>query len=113
MDKLTIADVLAHYGVDATNVHGVGWHSIRCPFHDDSTASASVNVGTNAFKCHACPVKGDAIGVVMAVEQKGYREACEWATEILGKSGAYVPQTIPGQREHRKPKRRKWRGLPD
>jgi DNA primase len=111
-NELTIADVLIHYGGNA-DVHGTGWHSIKCCFHNDTQASASVNIELNAFKCHACHVHGDAIGVVMQQENMNYREANEWAATLLGKSCTHVPQTIPGQREPRKPKRRKWRGLPD
>ena len=112
MDELTIADVLTHYGGSA-DVNGVGWHSIKCPFHDDSTASASVNIELNAFKCHACHVHGDAIGVVMQQESMNYREANEWCQQILGASNAHISPTIPGERKPRKPKRRKWSGLPD
>ena len=107
---LTIADVLAHYG-GSVNVPESGWRSIRCPWHDDTCASASVDLSRNAFVCHTCPIKGDPIGVIMMVEKIGYREACEFCTEILGKSSPSISQPVSKSGKPRKTRSRKWREI--
>lgn len=39
-----------------------GWAQARCPFHDDTNASLSVNLtGRGFFVCFACNVRGDMI----------------------------------------------------
>lgn len=42
-----------------------GWQMVRCPFHDDTHASLSVNGTHGGFICHACGVKGSMIGFYM------------------------------------------------
>jgi DNA primase len=37
---------------------------VKCPFHDDKTASMQVNLEKNFYKCHACGKKGDQIQLV-------------------------------------------------
>jgi DNA primase len=37
---------------------------VKCPFHDDNTASMQVNLEKNFYKCHACGKKGDQIQLV-------------------------------------------------
>lgn len=55
-----IEPILRELGCDDVPT-GSGWVRIKCPFHDDHTASASVNHDLNAFRCHTCDVSGDAI----------------------------------------------------
>ena len=40
---------------------GNGWAACRCPFHDDAHASASANLITGSFRCHACEARGDLV----------------------------------------------------
>lgn len=40
-----------------------GWAACRCPFHNDKNASASANLRTGGFRCHACGERGDLIAV--------------------------------------------------
>lgn len=109
---MTIADVLTHYRANVEGI-GEGWRSIRCPFHDDSTASASVSLGRDAFNCHKCAIAGDPIHVIMKVEHIDYEAACDWAIKILGKSGQRIPQPIPRSGKRQKRRGRKWRALLD
>jgi DNA primase len=37
---------------------------VKCPFHDDKTASMQVNLEKNFYKCHACGKHGDQIQLV-------------------------------------------------
>lgn len=96
-NELTIATVLRHYG--ATRIpQGVGWKSMKCPFtqfHTDSRASASVNIGTNHFRCHACGTAGDPIDIIKKLEHMNYREACEQAARVFGTSHTEISRSVP------------------
>jgi DNA primase len=84
-DKHNIAPVLEHYG--ATRIRDCfGWQKIKCPVHEDGTASASVNIQENVFVCHACGVKGDTYSVIMEKEGVGFVEALSIAENITGES---------------------------
>lgn len=39
-----------------------GWASCECPFHQDASPSASVNLRHGGFCCHACGIKHDLLG---------------------------------------------------
>lgn len=43
--------------------NAAGWSLVRCPFHDDQTASLSVQVvdARGGFTCFACGAKGDLL----------------------------------------------------
>ena len=61
-EEVNIVDLLEYLGADV----GAGgswntWQAIRCPFHNDTVASASVNRQTGKFNCHGCDVGGDII----------------------------------------------------
>ena len=73
MEKPDISVILEHYG--ATVPTRRGWFSIKCPFHDDSHASASANTDDGAFCCHACQMKGDGYAIIMNKEGVEFREA--------------------------------------
>ena len=62
---------------------GSGWRKMKCPFHDDSHASAAVNYDKNAFICHGCGVKGDTYSLIMHKEGGSYREAIKFAASVL------------------------------
>jgi DNA primase len=47
---------------------GPGRYMGRCPFHEERTASFSVNSVDNLYHCFGCGVGGDAFGFVMATE---------------------------------------------
>jgi DNA primase len=87
---IAIGDVLEHYGADMTRISGTGWRPVKCPFHDDRIASASVNIEHGAFACHGCGMKGDAISLIKKNEHTSYRGAIEWAAKIFGESDSNV-----------------------
>lgn len=90
---MTIGDVLEHYGADMTRIAETGWRPLKCPFHDDRIASASVNVEHGAFACHACGMRGDAIALIKKNEHTSYRGAIEWAAKIFGESNGNLRDT--------------------
>ena len=87
--KHSIIDVLAYYGV--TNIREChGWQKMKCPIHEDSHASAGVNIDENIFTCHGCGIKGDTYKLIMEKEGVGFREALEIAKRITGNTSEYV-----------------------
>lgn len=104
--ELSIATVLEHYGADTSRVNTVGWRPLRCPFHDDRQASASVNLNLGGFRCHACGVRGDALKLIREREGLDFKGAVAFAQETLGQSVGGVRLTT-----HRTTARRrsKWR----
>lgn len=112
MNELNIADVLRHYG--ATTVpEGVGWHSMKCPFHGDSHASGRVNVELGAFKCHGCPVSGDAIKIIRQQENLSYGDAIEFAGKVLGTSVTSVSRATDKPKQRKPLGRNKWKSILD
>jgi len=83
MDKPSIVTVLEHYGFDNVPDCG-GWRPVRCAFHNDRHASASVYPDEGVFMCHVCYIKGDAYAVVMAREGISFPEAKTRVSLITG-----------------------------
>lgn len=85
MEKHSITKVLEHYGCNSVPDRS-GWHKVKCPFHDDSHASATVNTEAEAFICFGCGVKGDVYTIIMQQEGIQFREAITFAERITGES---------------------------
>jgi len=85
MDKHSIEDYLHHIGATVPS-HGSGWRKMRCPFHDDSQASAAVNFDANRFKCHGCDVAGDTYDLIIRERGGTLSEAIEYAQTISPQS---------------------------
>ena len=86
MTDLTIATVLEHYGADLSRVQSTGWRPVKCPFHDDRIASASVNNDIGVFVCHACNVSGGPLKLIRLMENLDARGAREFAERQFGTS---------------------------
>lgn len=83
-----IEAVLTHYGADRVPAaRGDGWRAMRCPFHDDRHASASIN--REAFVCHSCGVKGDGLAIIQQQENCAFPDALRIAATI---DSDYQPQ---------------------
>jgi DNA primase len=89
-DKPDITTILEYYGARVPTRSG--WAKLKCPFHDDSHASAAVNLKENIFKCHGCQYKGDAYAIIMQKEGVNFREAITLAKRIFDQSGKVLPQ---------------------
>ena len=76
--KLTLSEVLINYSLqpDKNNM-------LRCPFHEDSTASLQVSFSQNKYKCHACDKKGDVIQFVQDYEKLTKHEALKKCTAMI------------------------------
>ena len=59
-----LPDPASYYAARLDNLAratGNGWAACRCPFHEDAHASASANLTTGGFRCHACEAHGDLV----------------------------------------------------
>jgi DNA primase len=70
---------------------------VKCPFHDDKTASMQVNLEKNFYKCHACGKKGDQIQLVQDYGSLTKHEA-------LLKCAQMIESTNPTAEINEKPK---------
>ena len=93
--KHSIADYLRYIGATVPP-EGSGWRKIKCPFHEDSHASAGINFDENRFKCHGCGVGGDVYDLIIQKEGGTYREAIKFAQTIslAGDSPVRKPDTF-------------------
>lgn len=106
-EKPPIEAVLEHYGADVVP-DGHGWRAMRCPFHDDRNASASVNVEEGVFTCHACGTGGDSLSVIGLVEGVPFLLAVAYAKANL----EWEQPEAPSGRTRNKARRRvgrRWR----
>jgi hypothetical protein len=77
--------LLEHWGWDTPARDG--WCSIRCGHHEDSRASARVNLDEGAYICLACGLSaGSPATLVMRVKGLTWQEANAYLTTI-GLSG--------------------------
>lgn len=83
-----IVSVLKHYGAHITR--SSGQVNVKCPFHNDSHASASFNTRENIFNCFACGMQGNSIQIIAKQERCDIREAKSIAEGITGQSNNQV-----------------------
>lgn len=77
--NLSLTQVLENYSLQPNKNN-----MLRCPFHEDSTASLQVNPTQNKYKCHACDKKGDVIQFVQDYEKLTKHEALKKCTAMIG-----------------------------
>ncbi len=76
--NLPLANVLQNYNLTADKNN-----MLRCPFHEDSTASLQVSFSQNKYKCHGCDKKGDVIQFVQDYEKLTKHEALKKCTLMI------------------------------
>ena len=77
--NLSLTQVLENYSLQPNKNN-----MLRCPFHEDNTASLQVNPAQNKYKCHACDKKGDVIQFVQDYEKLTKHEALKKCTQMIG-----------------------------
>ena len=87
-DLPDIVEVLKYYGANINRASGQV--NIKCPFHNDSHASASFNTRQNIFNCFACGMQGNSIQIIAKQERCDIREAKSIAEGITGQSNEQV-----------------------
>ena len=85
MEKISIEQVLEHYGADRVPTSH-RWRAMKCPLHEDSLASASVNVEKGMFKCFACDIYGDGLDIIQKQEGFDFAESVAFAERVFGAS---------------------------
>ena len=102
----SIAAVLSRYGLEVPE--RTGWRPVQCPFHDDRSASASVNTDLGGFRCHGCGVSGDAYRLLMEREGITFPQALELGDRLEADPNAEgeTPRLRKGKRAYRPPGRR-------
>ena len=96
-DMPDIVLVLTHYGAKVSRTSGQV--NVKCPFHNDSHASASFNTKDNIFNCFACGMQGNSLQVISKREGVNLREAKRIAEGIVGTSSTEVSsQYLSGRR---------------
>lgn len=89
-----IVPILESYGGDPPS-SGRSWAPCKCPFHQERSASATVNVAAQRFNCFVCLERSeDAIGLVMWADGVDYKRAveiCETITSSLNDPGKKKP----------------------
>ena len=70
----------------------------RCPFHDDQTASLSVNNERRLWQCFSCKAAGDAFDFLRLKEKLDFPAALAVMNEMAGDLPAPKPtaQGLPG-----------------
>jgi DNA primase len=97
--NLLLANVLQHYNLNPNKNN-----MLRCPFHEDSTASLQISTTQNKYKCHACDKKGDVIQFVQDYEKLTKHEALLKCAELARSQklevGSVKPQTKETSSSH-------------
>ena len=101
--RVRMQDVLAHYGLMQGTVEKPSKHGpelrLRCPFHEDSTPSLSINAETGKFHCFGCHAKGGDIfdfvvtkeGITAGDRTKSRRQAALLIKDWFGVASEATP----------------------
>ncbi len=85
-----LAELIRQSGLDLKK-KGKNWLG-RCPFHDDETASLSVN--GLLWKCFACEAGGDALSWLQLKEKLTFPEALSRLCELAGETLITSPEPV-------------------
>ena len=78
-NSISIADIVRHFGGEVKEGFNI---SVRCCMHDDSRRSAVIDTYNNLYYCHTCGKGGDAVSIIMELENVGFKDALSRANEI-------------------------------
>lgn len=100
-----ILTVVQNEGVKLTQ-KGKEWVG-KCPFHEDKTASFSVNGDKGVYQCFGCHASGDVIGFVKELRGLDFKDALEYLNNSIA-----TPAPTPQSKPQSKPKKL-WQKLPN
>lgn len=66
---------------------------IKCPFHQDDTASLSIDPQRNIYHCFGCGEKGNVIQFVQKMDKSGFRDAYQKLSTNTSDSSIKTPTT--------------------
>ena len=102
-NSISIAAVVSYYGGQVKEGKSA---AVKCVMHSDSRASAVMNTYDNLYYCHRCGKGGNAVNVVMVMEELEFKDALKRALEIATGSGQQVRGS--NRQGHLKVPRRSW-----
>ena len=76
LSRFNIVDLLKSYGYELSNDTD-NRMKMKCPFHNEKTASFMIYLDTNRFHCFGCAESGSVINLIMNHEEKTYYEVIE------------------------------------
>lgn len=97
MDSSLLLKIVEELGGPLEYVNPYGRTKVLCPFHHDRTKSASIDMDKLIFKCFACSVQGDALNIIMIVEEVDYASSKRRFKEITGVDYSEVSGSTEGQ----------------
>ena len=92
--NLSLTQVLENYSLQPNKNN-----MLRCPFHEDKTASLQISTAQNKYKCHACDKKGDVIQFVQDYEKLTKHEALLKCAELARSQKLEVGSIKPQAKE--------------
>lgn len=95
-DRISIVDVISRY-VPLNRKGKENWGC--CPFHNEKTASFSVNEDKNFYHCFGCGAHGDVITFIMQTQHLSFIEAIE---KLCNDAGIPIPTATKEQRQRDK-----------
>ena len=84
-NSVSIAEVVKHFGGEVKEGRNV---SVRCCMHSDTRKSAVIDTYNNLYYCHTCGKGGNAVNVIMELENVGFKDALARAGEIVTGGGS-------------------------
>ena len=102
-NAISIRDIVNNYGGEVREGKAA---SVKCVMHDDRMKSAVMNTYDNLYFCHTCGKGGNAVTVVMIMENLEFKDALKRAVEITEGSGNSVRGS--DRRSNAKVSRRSW-----
>ncbi len=101
LDQLDMLDLARSY-VDGLENRGGRWWGI-CPFHSEKTPSFTLNLERKTYYCFGCQQKGNAISLLMQLEQLSFPEAVR---KLAKQVGFTLPQKAQSQLQAQSRKKR-------
>lgn len=86
-NAIPIAEIIKHFGGEVREGFNI---SVRCCMHDDSRKSAVIDTYNNLYYCHTCGKGGNAVNIIMELENVGFKDALVRADEIAAGGGQSV-----------------------
>ncbi len=102
-NAVSIAEVVRHFGGEVKEGRNI---SVRCCMHNDTRKSAVIDTYNNLYYCHTCGKGGNAVNVIMELENVGFKDALARAGEIVTGGGA--PLRSGHKRQGARLPRRTW-----
>ena len=81
--QVDVAKLLEHYNFEKIEDNG-DWVKCLCPYHQDTNASFCMRKSDTYFHCWSCPAKGDAITLVMHLDNIPFEDAANKLSGICG-----------------------------